>query len=60
MRTYLADAETLDGLEFLSMSEAGEVIHLEILGVLGRPLRAAPAPSSGRRYGPVLRFVHVR
>ena len=34
MKTYLEDAEALDGLEFLSMSEAGEVIHLEILGTL--------------------------
>jgi hypothetical protein len=34
MRTYLEDAEALDGLEFLSMSEAGELMHLEILGQL--------------------------
>ena len=34
MRTYLEDAETLDGLEFLTMSEAGELVHLEILGTL--------------------------
>ena len=31
MRTYLEDAEALDGLEFLSMSEAGELSHWEIL-----------------------------
>jgi len=34
MQTYLADGETLDGLEFLSMSEAGELMHVEILGTL--------------------------
>src|ERR1700722_5078475 len=31
MRTYLKDAEALDGLEFLSMAEAGELAHWEIL-----------------------------
>ena len=37
METYLGDdAEGLDGLEFLSMAEAGEVCHVEILGVLAR------------------------
>ena len=37
MSTYLGDdAEGLDGLEFLSMAEAGEVAHVEILGTLGR------------------------
>jgi hypothetical protein len=36
MRTYLgSDAEALDGFEFLTMAEAGEVGHWEILGVLG-------------------------
>jgi hypothetical protein len=34
MKTYLEDAEALDGLEFLSMSEAGEMAHWEILGTL--------------------------
>jgi hypothetical protein len=34
MKTYLEDAETLDGLEFLSMAEAGELAHWEILGKL--------------------------
>lgn len=35
MSTYLGDdAEGLDGLEFLSMAEAGEVAHVEILGTL--------------------------
>ncbi len=34
MKTYLEDAEALDGLEFLSMAEAGELAHWEILHVL--------------------------
>ncbi len=34
MNTYLEDAETLDGLEFLSMAEAGELAHWEILSKL--------------------------
>ena len=34
MRTYLEDAEALDGLEFLSMAEAGELAHWEILAKL--------------------------
>ena len=34
MRTYLKDAEALDGLEFLSMAEAGELAHWEILATL--------------------------
>jgi hypothetical protein len=37
MKTYLgSDAEGLDGFEFLTMAEAGEVGHWEVLGVLGR------------------------
>ena len=37
MSTYLGeDAEGLDGLEFLSMAEAGEVVHVEILGTLAK------------------------
>lgn len=36
MQTYLEDAEALDGLEFLSMAEAGELAHWEILGTLNR------------------------
>jgi hypothetical protein len=36
MSTYLgSDAEGLDGFEFLTMAEAGEVGHWEVLGVLG-------------------------
>ena len=34
MKTYLEDAEALDGLEFLSMAEAGELAHWEILAKL--------------------------
>jgi hypothetical protein len=34
MHTYLEDAEALDGLEFLSMAEAGEMAHWEILARL--------------------------
>ena len=37
MKTYLgSDAEGLDGFEFLTMAEAGEVGHWEVLGVLGK------------------------
>jgi hypothetical protein len=40
MRTYLGpDAEGLDGFEFLTMAEAGEVGHWEVLGVLGEKAR---------------------
>jgi hypothetical protein len=36
MQTYLgADADGLDGFEFLTMAEAGEVGHWNVLGVLG-------------------------
>ena len=34
MKTYLEDAEALDGLEFLSMAEAREMAHWEILATL--------------------------
>lgn len=39
MKTYLEDAEALDGLEFLSMSEAGELAHWEILAKLNETAR---------------------
>jgi len=39
MQTYLQDAEALDGLEFLSMSEAGELAHWEILAKLNETAR---------------------
>jgi hypothetical protein len=36
MQTYLGqDPDGLDGFEFLTMAEAGEVGHWEVLGVLG-------------------------
>jgi ferritin-like metal-binding protein YciE len=34
MATYLEDAEALDGLEFMSMAEAGELAHWRILATL--------------------------
>ena len=37
MRTYLGeDADALDGFEFLTMAEAGEVGHWEIVETMGR------------------------
>jgi len=37
MSTYLgSDADALDGFEFLTMAEAGEVGHWEIVGVMGQ------------------------
>ena len=40
MSTYLGeDADGLDGFEFLTMAEAGEVGHWEVLGVLGEKAR---------------------
>ena len=42
MSTYLGDdPEGLDGLEFLSMAEAGEVAHVEILGTLAKTAKDA-------------------
>ncbi|HVD26545.1 MAG TPA: hypothetical protein VNB86_11190 [Gaiellaceae bacterium] len=36
MQTYLGDdADGLDGFEFLTMAEAGEIGHWEIVGVMG-------------------------
>jgi hypothetical protein len=45
MKTYLEDAEALDGLEFLSMAEAGELAHWEILAKLNE--RAGDGDISG-------------
>ena len=39
MQGYLEDAEALDGLEFLTMAEAGEMIHWEILAKLNESAR---------------------
>ena len=45
MRTYLgSDAEGLDGFEFLTMAEAGEVGHWEVLGVLGEKAGRSGSP----------------
>jgi vacuolar-type H+-ATPase subunit H len=42
MKTYLDDAaDALDGFEFLTMAEAGEVGHWEILGTLNERARHA-------------------
>jgi hypothetical protein len=42
MQTYLGqDADGLDGFEFLTMAEAGEVGHWEILGTLNERARNA-------------------
>ena len=47
MRTYLgSDAEGLDGFEFLTMAEAGEVGHWEVLGVLGEKAGVPTSRSS--------------
>jgi hypothetical protein len=41
MSTYLGDdADGLDGIEFMTMAEAGEVGHLEILGTLADKAKA--------------------
>jgi hypothetical protein len=46
METYLgADADALDGFEFLTMAEAGEVGHWEIVGVLASRAEHADARS---------------
>jgi hypothetical protein len=40
MRTYLGDdADELDGFEFLTMAEAGEVGHWQILGTMNQKAR---------------------
>lgn len=40
MRTYLADdADGLDGFEFLTMAEAGEVGHWQVLGTMNERAR---------------------
>ena len=42
MQTYLGDdADGLDGFEFLTMAEAGEIGHWEIVGVMGDRARNA-------------------
>src|SRR5918997_1377669 len=53
MRTYLGDdADALDGFEFLTMAEAGEVGHLAILGKLNeRVPTTVPEARSTTRMG---------
>jgi hypothetical protein len=41
MKTYLEGGDALDGLEFLSMAEAGELAHWEILGTLNETAKNA-------------------
>lgn len=46
MKTYLGDgADTLDGLEFMTMAEAGELGHVEIVGAMAQEA-AEPAFAS--------------
>src|SRR2546428_8944481 len=46
-RTYLGDdADALDGFEFLTMAEAGEVGHWEIVDVLARKAGTSGSRSS--------------
>lgn len=59
MRTYLEDAEALDGLEFLSMSEAGELAHWEILAKLNETARDS-AITKLVKHGVPLEREHVK
>jgi hypothetical protein len=46
MKTYLDEAsDALDGFEFLTMAEAGEVGHWEILGTLNERARNSEVSS---------------
>src|SRR3954467_1996558 len=46
MKTYLAgEDEALDGFEFLSMAEAGELCHWEIVGVMAE--KSGETPGKG-------------
>jgi hypothetical protein len=59
MKTYLEGAEALDGLEFLSMAEAGELAHWQILEVLNK--RAAEPTIRGlTSFALPLQKKHVR
>jgi hypothetical protein len=53
MATYLEGAEALDGLEFLSMAEAGELIHLKILGKLNETAKDKDVAALVKRALPV-------
>jgi hypothetical protein len=58
MRTYLEDAEALDGLEFLSMAEAGELAHWEILATLNQTANDTGVEKLVHKYVPQQR-AHV-
>ncbi len=53
MKTYLEDAEALDGLEFLSMAEAGELAHWEILATLNKKANDTDIARLVERYVPL-------
>src|ERR1700749_2556436 len=59
MKTYLEDAETLDGLEFLSMAEAGEMAHWEILATLNETAND-PSVASIVKFALPLQQAHVQ
>ena len=51
MQTYLGNgADDLDGFEFLTMAEAGELAHVEIVAQLNKQ-GAQPAGQGARRFG---------
>jgi hypothetical protein len=58
MKTYLQDAGALDGLEFLSMAEAGELAHWEILATLNETAKDKDIPTVVKFALP-LQQVHV-
>jgi hypothetical protein len=58
MKTYLEDAEALDGLEFLSMTEAGEMAHWEILTTLN-VTAADPDIAAVLRFALPIQHAHV-
>jgi hypothetical protein len=59
MKTYLEGGDALDGLEFLSMAEAGELAHWEILGTLNETAKDAKVRRLVERVLP-LQQEHVR
>jgi hypothetical protein len=58
MNTYLEDADALDGLEFLSMAEAGEMTHWEILTQLNAQA-ADPTIAAVIRFALPIQQAHV-
>src|SRR3954469_10717254 len=56
MKTYLGDEqEALDGFEFLSMAEAGELAHWEIVQQMAQPAGQRRGPGRGGWAVPVQR-----